>query len=82
MEDILNSFPRLIKPRDFTDRRAGEDLTIGNVTFFGDIFLDYSDGLYLFNNENAQLYIAGATCNLWNVSPLTVHLVKKENKHD
>lgn len=80
MEDILNIGHGIIKTRDITDRRAGHDLTIGNVTFFGDIFLDYSEGLYLFNNEKAQLYIAGATCNVWNVRPLTVQLIKKGGK--
>lgn len=82
MEDILYSGPGAVKTRDITDRRAGHDLNIGNITFFGDIFLDYSDGLYLFNNENAQLYIAGATCNVWNVRPTIVHLVKKETDND
>lgn len=45
--------------------------------FYDTSLLDYSDGLYLFDNRNAELYIAGSTCALWNVRPLTVHLIRK-----
>jgi hypothetical protein len=47
-------------------------------SFYSSPLIDYSDGLYLFNNRNAELYIAGSTCALWNVRPLTVHLIRKE----
>lgn len=73
-EDIKNS-GSIVCLKDLPDDMP---VKIDNMPpFRGTPLLDYSDGLYLFDNRYAQLYVAGAICALWNVRPLTVHLIRK-----
>lgn len=46
---------------------------------FGNMFVNYSDGLYLFSDQSALLYHTDKMDAYWNVPPITVHL---ERKHD
>lgn len=54
------------------------DAEIAGVKFYGHIDAGYEDGLYLFDNRHAQLYVAGSTCAYWNVPPFVVRLVKPQ----
>ena len=73
-EDIKNS-GSIVQLKDLPKDMP---IKIDNMPpFHGTPLLDYSDGLYLFDNRSAELYIAGSTCALWNVRPLTVHLIRK-----
>lgn len=74
LEDIKNS-NSIVQLKDLPKDMP---IKIYNMPpFYSTPLLDYSDGLYLFDNRNAELYIAGSTCALWNVRPLTVHLIRK-----
>ena len=55
-----------------------QDAEIAGLKFYGNILTSCDDGLYLFDNRNAQLYIAGDTCAYWNVRPLVVRLVTEQ----
>lgn len=80
LSDILD--PHLLVRRDnINDRCEKGTINIEHADFYDNEFLDYSDGLYLFSDMSALLYRTDKMNAYWNVVPMTVHLVKKEEQH-
>ena len=77
IETIMSSSD-IVSRKDVTDWSKVQDAKIMGVKFYGNILTSCDDGLYLFDNRHAQLYIAGDTCAYWNVRPLVVRLVTEQ----
>ena len=77
-EEILAS--DIIVVKNINARCAEREIRIEHTSFYGNEFLDYSDGLYLFSDQSACLYRTDKMNAYWNVAPLSVHLIKKEDK--
>lgn len=68
----------LVRGDNINDRCEKGTINIEHADFYDNEFLDYSDGLYLFSDMSALLYRTDKMNAYWNVVPMTVHLVKKE----
>ena len=75
-EEIVSESP--IAFRNDDDLRGDLPIEFRGAKFYGNIFIPYTEGLYLLNDSMAMLYVAGSTYAYWNIPPFTAHIVKEK----
>ena len=76
-EEIVSESPIAFR-NDDDDLRNGYQIEFGGAKFYGNIFIPYTEGLYLLDDSMAMLYVAGDTYAYWNIPPFTAHIVKEQ----
>ena len=76
-EEIVSESPIAFR-NDDDDLTNGYQIGFRGAKFYGNIFIPYTEGLYLLDDSMAMLYVAGDTYAYWNIPPFTVHIVKEK----
>ena len=76
-EEIVSESPIVFR-NDDDDMRGDLPIEFRGVKFYGNIFIPYTEGLYLLDDSMAMLYVAGDTYAYWNIPPFTAHIVKEK----